>query len=58
MDEKGRRGFNPVNRSLSQEEITNHLSGKKTLGLYLLNDEDCISLAVIDIDIDQKALLE
>jgi len=58
VDEKGRRGFSPVNRSLSQEEIKKHLSGKKTLGLYLLNDEDRVCLSVIDIDIDQKALLE
>ena len=58
VDEKGRRGFYPVNRSLSQEELKNHLSGKKTLGLYLLDDEDRVSLSVIDIDIDQKALLE
>jgi len=58
VDEKGRRGFYPVNRSLSREELKNHLSGKKTLGLYLLDDEDCVSLSVIDIDINQKALLE
>jgi RNA-directed DNA polymerase len=58
VDEKGRRGFYPVNRSLSQEELKNHLEGKKTLGLYLLDDEDRVSLAVIDIDISQKAVLE
>jgi group II intron reverse transcriptase/maturase len=58
VDEKGRRGFYPVNRSLSPEELKNHLDGKKTLGLYLLNDDDCVSLSVIDIDINQKALLE
>lgn len=58
VDEKGRRGFSPVNRSLSPEEIKKHLSGKKTLGLYLLNGVDRVCLSVIDIDIDQKALLE
>ena len=58
VDEKGRRGFYPVNRSLSAEELTNHLRGKNTLGLYLLDDEDRVSIAVIDIDVDQKALLE
>jgi RNA-directed DNA polymerase len=49
VDDKGRRGFYPVNRSLSREEIKKHLRGNKTLGLYLLNEEDCVSLAVIDI---------
>jgi len=58
VDEKGRRGFYPVNRSLSAEELKNHLRGNKTLGLYLLDDADRVSLAVIDIDISQKALLE
>lgn len=58
VDEKGRRGFYPVNRSLSMEEIKNHLSGRKTLGLYLLDDEDRVSLSAIDVDISQKALLE
>ena len=58
VDEKGRKGFSPVTHSLTLEDIKNHLSGKETLGLYLLNDEDQVYLAVIDVDIDQKALLE
>ena len=58
IDEKGRRGFSPVDRPLNLAEIKNHLDGKDTLGLYLLNEADQVSLSVIDIDIDQKALLE
>ena len=58
IDEKGRRGFSPVDHSLGINEIKNHLDGKETLGLYLLNKEDQVFLSVIDIDIDKKALLE
>ena len=58
VDEKGRKGFSPVSRSLNMEDIKNHLDGKETLGLYLLSDEDQTHLAIIDVDIDQKALLE
>lgn len=58
IDEKGRRGFSPVDHSLGINEIKSHLDGKETLGLYLLNKEDQVFLCVIDIDIDKKALLE
>jgi hypothetical protein len=58
IDEKGRRGFSPEDHPLSLAEIKNHLDGKETLGLYLLNNKDQVSLSVIDIDIDQKSLLE
>jgi hypothetical protein len=58
VDEIGRRGFSFVSHSLNPEEIKNHLSGNETLGLYLMNDNDHVFLAVIDIDIDKKALLE
>ena len=58
IDEKGRRGFSPVDHSLGINEIKSHLDGKETLGLYLLNKEDQVLLCVIDIDIDKKALLE
>jgi hypothetical protein len=58
IDEKGRRGFSPVDHSLGINEIKDHLDGKETLGLYLLDKEDQVFLSVIDIDIDKKALLE
>lgn len=58
LDEKGRRGFYPEARSLTAEQIKSHLAGEQTLGLYLMTEEDKVHLSVIDIDIDQKALLE
>jgi hypothetical protein len=58
VNEKGRRGFAPVSHSLNMEDIKHHFSGNETLGLYLLNEENRVCLAVIDMDIDKKALLE
>lgn len=57
VDEKGRRGFKPITAALTDQVVKNHLSGEETLGLYLMDVNDRVSLAVIDIDIDQKALL-
>lgn len=58
IDETGRRGFSPSDQHLGIEEIKKHLDGKETLGLYMLNEKNQVSLSVIDIDIDQKILLE
>ena len=58
IDEKGRRGFSPSNQPFSREVISKHLDGNETLGIYLLNEKNQVHLCVIDIDIDQKILLE
>jgi len=58
VDGKGRRGFTHVSGPLNHNEIKRHLAGEQTLGLYLMDEEDRVTLSVIDIDINQKALLE
>ncbi len=58
VDEKGRRGFNLVNRPMETEDLRKHVSGEETLGIYLINEDGFVNLGVIDIDIDNKALLE
>ncbi|MCL0098499.1 CRISPR-associated primase-polymerase type A1 [Dehalococcoidia bacterium] len=58
IDERGRRGFHPEAGSLSLKEIKNYFDGEKTLGLYLITEQDQVHLSVVDIDISQKALLE
>ncbi|MHC1595433.1 MAG: CRISPR-associated primase-polymerase type A1 [Candidatus Syntropharchaeales archaeon] len=58
VDEKGRRGFSHVSRPLNLTEIKHHLGGEETIGLYLMDEEDRVRLSAIDIDINQKALLE
>lgn len=58
VDGKGRRGFTHISRPLDNNEIRRHLAGEQTLGLYLMDGEDRVNLSVIDVDINQKALLE
>lgn len=58
VDEIGRRGFSTISRPLNPDEIKRHFNGIDTLGLYLMNEEDRVYLSVIDVDINQKALLE
>lgn len=58
VDGKGRRGFTHVSGSLNHNEIKRHLAGEQTLGLYLMDEDDRVNHSVIDIDINQKALLE
>ena len=58
IDERGRRGFYPESGPLNPEAIKRHLGGEETLGLYLIAEGDKVYLSVIDVDINQKALLE
>jgi len=58
VDGEGRRGFTHVSGPLNHNEIKQHLAGGQTLGLYLMDELDRVNLSVIDIDINQKALLE
>lgn len=58
IDDRGRRGFHTKDASLTPEAIRSHLAGEQTLGLYLMDEKDQVHLAVIDIDIDHKALVE
>jgi group II intron reverse transcriptase/maturase len=58
VDEKGRRGFYPSTHALSPEDLKRHFEGEETLGIYLIGEEDKVHLSVLDIDVNQKALLE
>jgi len=58
VDEKGRRGFTLVSRPMRTEDVRKHIAGEETLGIYLINEDGFVNLGVIDIDIDNKALLE
>ena len=58
VDGGGRRGFYPSAGPLNSERLKAHLEGGETLGLYLITEQGSVHLAVIDIDIDNKALLQ
>nr|7NQD_A Chain A, TPR_REGION domain-containing protein [Marinitoga sp. 1137]7NQD_B Chain B, TPR_REGION domain-containing protein [Marinitoga sp. 1137]7NQE_A Chain A, TPR_REGION domain-containing protein [Marinitoga sp. 1137] len=49
-------GYRPIRRPLNFQDIKNHFSGKKTLGIYLLKKNDTVKFAAYDIDIKKHYL--
>ncbi len=49
--EENTQGYVPVRRPMTPEDVEEHLSGKKTFGLYLLRKDSTVKVAVIDADI-------
>ncbi len=55
VDKKeGKQGYVPVRRPLEAEDVEEHLSGKKTYGIYLLKSDASVKAAVIDVDLAKK----
>ena len=50
-DQTGKVGYSPLYRALKTSDIANHLTGKETLGFYLLRSDNTVSQIVIDIDV-------
>ncbi|RLB02263.1 MAG: DNA primase [Deltaproteobacteria bacterium] len=48
---EGKQGYVPVNRPISENDVEEHLSGRKTYGIYLLRSDSTVLVAVIDFDI-------
>ena len=46
----GTQGYVPVRRAMSTEDVLDHLRGHKTYGIYLLQQDSRVRLAVIDAD--------
>lgn len=46
-----KQGYVPVRRPMEEQDIEDHLAGKKTLGIYLLRSDSTVKTAVIDVDI-------
>ena len=53
-DKTGRSGYLPVHRHLNSQELKNHLTGRETLGLYLLRSDNTVNFLTIDIDISKQ----
>jgi hypothetical protein len=51
---QNRQGYIPVRRPMQPADVEDHLSGKKTCGIYLLQADSTVRLAVIDIDINAE----
>lgn len=48
--ERGAQGYSPVRRPMAEQDVVDHLRGKHTYGIYLLHQDDTVSLGVIDVD--------
>jgi hypothetical protein len=48
---EGKSGYVPVRHPMTEKDIRDHLNGIKTLGIYLLHEDDTVSLGVIDVDL-------
>nr|WP_320012217.1 CRISPR-associated primase-polymerase type A1 [uncultured Desulfobulbus sp.] len=49
--EEQKKGYVPVKRALLPEDVQEHLQGRKTYGIYLLNGESEVFTGVIDVDL-------
>jgi len=56
IDEKFNVGYKPVYSIMSETEVTAHFNGNSTLGMYCMRQDNKVLWAVIDIDINKKAL--
>jgi len=48
-----KQGYVPVRRPMEQQDAEEHLSGRKTYGIYLLRSDATVNVAVIDADLTQ-----
>jgi hypothetical protein len=49
--ESGTQGYIPVRRPLTNADVLDHLRGHKTYGIYLLQQDSKVKLAVVDADL-------
>lgn len=52
--QEGTQGYVPVRRPMSEEDVEDHLSGRKTYGIYIMQSDGTIKTAVIDVDITKE----
>lgn len=48
---EGRQGYVPVRRPFTQQDLEEHLAGRKTYGIYLLKADATVRVAVLDMDL-------
>ncbi|OCC14960.1 putative helicase [Dissulfuribacter thermophilus] len=48
---EGRTGYVPERRPMTIEDVSDHVNGKATYGIYLMRQDNTVKLGVIDIDL-------
>jgi len=51
-----RGGYSPVRQPLNEDVVRRHLSGQISVGMYLLNSQNCVQFFAIDFDIRRTVL--
>ncbi len=51
---EGKQGYVPVRRPMCEADVEEHISGRKTFGIYLLRADSTVKVAVIDVDIIKR----
>jgi len=49
--EKNTQGYMPVRRPMTEQDLLEHLKGRKTYGIYLLNHDSRVKTSVVDMDL-------
>ncbi len=49
-----KQGYVPVRRALTAQDVEEHLSGRKTYGIYLMQADASVKTAVLDADLIEK----
>ncbi|ODN29685.1 CRISPR-associated primase-polymerase type A1 [Fervidobacterium thailandense] len=49
-------GYYPVRRALTEADVIEHFTGKKTIGIYVLRSDDTVRFAAFDVDVKKGAL--
>lgn len=52
--QEGKQGYVPVRRPIEEKDIEEHLSSRKTYGIYLIKSDATVKAAVIDVDIKKQ----
>lgn len=47
----GKQGYVPVRRGFTRQDAEDHLGGRKTYGIYLLKEDNTVSVGAIDADL-------
>ncbi len=53
---QGRQGYVPVRRAMDLQDVEDHLAGRRTYGIYLLEADATVRTAVIDADLARRFL--
>ncbi len=51
---EGKQGYVPVRRPMTREDVLDHLTMRRTYGIYLLQQRSQVCLGVIDVDVVKK----